>query len=71
MTYLYGISLFLIGFLIGAGIIWYIRQKEIDIAQSSRNQLKAEFGDLSKQALDQNLDTFLNHLTRKWMKRKN
>ena len=44
MTYLYGISLFLIGFLIGAGIIWYIRQKEIDIAQSSRNQLKAEFG---------------------------
>ena len=30
MTYLYGISLFLIGFLIGAGIIWYIRQKEID-----------------------------------------
>jgi len=59
MTYLYGILLFLIGFLFGAGIIWYIRQKEIDIAQSSRNQLKAEFGDLSKQALDQNLDTFL------------
>jgi len=58
MTYLYGILLFLIGFLIGACIIWYIRQIDIYISQSSRNQLKAEFGDLSKQALDQNLDTF-------------
>jgi len=59
MTFVPGILLFIIGFAIGAGIIWFIRQKEIDAAQSNRDQLKAEFGDLSKQALDQNIDTFL------------
>ena len=59
MTFVYGIILFLIGFSIGAGIIWYIRQKEINLVQFSRDQIRAEFGDLSKKALDQNLDTFL------------
>jgi DNA recombination protein RmuC len=59
MTFISGIILFLVGFAAGAGIVWFLRQKEIDAAQSSRDQLKAEFGDLSKQALDQNLDTFL------------
>jgi len=59
MTFITGIILFLVGFGAGAGIVWFFRQKEIDAAQSSRDQLKVEFGDLSKQALDQNLETFL------------
>ena len=54
-----GIILFLFGFLLGGLIIWLIRQKEIDYVQSNQEHLKAEFGNLSKQALDQNLDTFL------------
>ena len=59
MTYISGIILFLVGFLIGSGLIWFVRQREIDASKSSHDQLKAEFGDLSKQALDQNLETFL------------
>jgi len=59
MTTFIGIFLFIIGFLLGAVFIWFIRQKEIDISQSNRDQLKSEFGNLSKEALDQNLETFL------------
>jgi DNA recombination protein RmuC len=59
MTAFIGIFLFIIGFLFGALFIWFIRQKEIDISQSNRDQLKSEFGNLSKEALDQNLETFL------------
>ena len=58
MTSLMGIILFLFGFIIGGLIIWFIRQKEIDLAQSSKDQLKTEFGDLSRQALEQNMETF-------------
>ena len=59
MSLTIGIILFLFGFLLGGLIIWLIRQKEIDSVQSNQEHLKAEFGNLSKQALDQNLDTFL------------
>ena len=59
MTVTTGIILFLFGFAVGAGIIWFLKQKEVEAAQANRDQIKAEFGDLSKQALDQNLDTFL------------
>ena len=53
------IILFLFGFILGGLIIWFIRQKEIDSIQSNQDRLKAEFGNLSKEALDQNLETFL------------
>ena len=59
MTSIYYIILFLIGFASGAIIIWLLRQKEIDLRTSSQEKIKAEFGSLSKEALDQNLDTFL------------
>ena len=59
MSLTIGIILFLFGFLLGGLIIWVIRQKENDSVQSNQEHLKAEFGNLSKQALDQNLDTFL------------
>lgn len=54
-----GILLFLLGFAVGATLIWFIRQQQIDLAQANRDQLKVEFGNLSREALDQNLDTFL------------
>ena len=66
MTSLMGIILFLGGFIIGGLIIWFIRQKEIDLAQSSKDQLKAEFGDLSRQALEQNMETFYKVATQKF-----
>ena len=53
------IILFLFGFILGGLIIWFIRQKEIDSIHSNQDHLKAEFGNLSKEALDQNLETFL------------
>lgn len=59
MTTFIGIILFIIGFLFGGLFIWFVRQKEIDITKSNRDQLKSEFGNLSKEALDQNLETFL------------
>ena len=59
MDFISGIILFLLGFFLGGLLIWFIRQKEIDLVSSNRDQLKSEFGDLSKQALEQNLDTFL------------
>ena len=66
MTSLMGIILFLGGFIIGGLIIWFMRQKEIDLAQSSKDQLKAEFGDLSRQALEQNMETFYKVATQKF-----
>ena len=49
MTTFIGIILFIIGFLFGALFIWFVRQKEIDITKSNRDQLKSEFGNLSKE----------------------
>ena len=66
MTTTLGIILFLLGFVIGGLIIWFIRQKEIDLAQSSKDQLKTEFGDLSRQALQQNMETFYKIATQKF-----
>ncbi len=54
-----GIVPFILGFLIGGGIIWILRQKEIGSIRENQDHLKSVFGDLSKQALDANLDTFL------------
>ena len=51
--------LFILGFTAGGVLIWFVRQKELDAATHNRDQLKAVFGDLSKQALDANLETFL------------
>ncbi|MDD9930377.1 MAG: DNA recombination protein RmuC [Candidatus Marinimicrobia bacterium] len=54
-----GIILFFVGLAVGGGLVWFLKQKELESARSSEEQIKAMIGDLSKQALDQNLDTFL------------
>ncbi len=59
MEFIVGIGLFLVGFAAGAGVIWALRQKESHAAQSGRDQLKAAFGDLSRQVLNENMATFL------------
>ena len=54
-----GIILFIIGFLLGGAIIWFIRQKELDAINKSQGQLKDVFGDLSNEALIQSQKKFL------------
>ena len=53
------IIIFTIGCIFGAFGFWFFNRKTNDSVQQNRENLKAEFGDLSKQALDQNLDSFL------------
>ena len=53
------IFLFLIGFIAGGVLIWFVRQKELDATAHNNDSLKSVFGDLSKQALDANLESFL------------
>ena len=53
------IIIFTAGCIFGAFGFWFFNRKTNDSAQQNRENLKAEFGDLSKQALDQNLDSFL------------
>ena len=54
-----GIILFFVGLTVGGGLVWFLKQKELEITRSSEEQVKVMIGDLSKKALDQNLDTFL------------
>jgi len=59
MTIVYGIILFLAGFAAGALLIWFFYQREVKNLQATHDRLKAEFSSLSREALDQNLETFL------------
>ena len=59
MTTSLGMILFIIGFAGGAGVIWFLRQKEIDNIQSNTEQMKDAFGNLSKEALGEVQNTFM------------
>ena len=50
---------FIVGSIFGASLFWIINQKYNTSSKQEHEHIKAEFGDLSKQALDQNLDSFL------------
>jgi DNA recombination protein RmuC len=54
-----GILLFVIGFALGGGAVWILRQKEVDSVKDSQDQLKLAFGDLSNEALIENQKKFL------------
>ncbi|MBL51573.1 MAG: recombinase RmuC [Candidatus Marinimicrobia bacterium] len=54
------IILFILGFVLGGGLVWFVRQKEIDSIQHSQDELKSSFGDLSNEALLKNQKQFLN-----------
>ena len=59
MDFITGIILFLVGFSAGAIIIWFMRQNELDSARLGQDGLKDIFGNMSREALDQNIETFL------------
>ena len=59
MDFISGIILFLIGFVVGSLIVWFMRQKELDSNRLREDGLKEIFGNISRQALDQNIETFL------------
>lgn len=56
MSFSLGIGLFLLGFALGAAVVWLLRK---GVLQSSQSQLEALFGSLSREALDRNQHTFL------------
>ncbi len=50
-----GILLLTIGLIIGAGIVFFMKRS----SEPDQQQMKDAFGNLSKEALDQNIDTFM------------
>jgi len=55
----FGIIVFVLGACVGGGAVWFVSQKQMESIQDSQAQLKDAFGNLSKEALDANLDSFL------------
>ena len=53
------IIIFIIGVCLGGGAVWFFNQKQMESILDSQEQLKDAFGNLSKEALDANLDSFL------------
>ena len=54
-----GIILFIIGFISGGVLIWFVRQREMQAVQANQKQLEDAFGSLSKEALSENQKIFL------------
>ncbi len=54
-----GIILFIIGFISGGILIWFIRQREMQAAAANQKQLEDAFGNLSRAALSENQKSFL------------
>ena len=54
-----GLILFILGFLIGGGFVWFFRQKDVDSIQQSQDNLKQEFENLSNKVLLDNQEKFL------------
>ncbi|NRA74833.1 MAG: DNA recombination protein RmuC [Planctomycetes bacterium] len=54
-----GIIVFVVGFVMGAVMIWVVRQRELDASRVGQGQLKDQFATLSREALDQNMKSFL------------
>ena len=50
---------FILGFILGGLFVWFLRKSEINTIKKNNDELKSAFGNLSKEALDQNLSTFL------------
>ncbi len=54
-----GIILFIIGFISGGVLIWFVRQREMQSIQANQKHLEDAFGSLSKEALSENQKIFL------------
>ena len=53
------IILFIIGFVLGGGLIWILRQKELDSVKQNREEIRQAFGDLSNEVLVESQKNFL------------
>ena len=53
-----GVILFLYGFFFGSIIVWYFRQKEVDIIKKNQDHLELVFNDISNKALLNNQKKF-------------
>ena len=53
------IILFIVGFIIGAFVIWQVKKNEIILRQRSEEELELAFSQLSRQALSENQGQFL------------
>lgn len=58
MTYIIGIILFIVGLLVGALFVWFVRQKEINSIRKTEDEIKDAFSSLSRTALDENQRSF-------------
>lgn len=54
------ILFFTLGLAIGGALIWFLRQREINSSKGNASQLKDVFGNLSREALKENQETFLD-----------
>ena len=54
-----GLILFILGFIIGGGFIWFLRQKDVDSIQQNQDNIKQEFENLSNKVLLDNQEKFL------------
>ena len=53
------IFIFIFGVGLGGGAVWFFNRKQMESLLDNQEQLKDAFGNLSKEALDANLDSFL------------
>ena len=58
--------IFLVGFIIGSIIIWFVRQKEFDSFKKSQQELKKNFSDLSNEVLLNSQKSFFEIAERKF-----
>lgn len=50
-----GLIFFILGFIIGGIIIWFLRQNEFEATRKGQDHLKQTFSDLSNDALEQKI----------------
>ena len=55
-----GIILFVVGFILGGGSIWFIRQSGVDSIQKNQDDLKQEFENISNKVFIDNQNQFLS-----------
>ncbi|MFQ6614189.1 MAG: DNA recombination protein RmuC, partial [Fidelibacterota bacterium] len=58
MNYALPLFLFILGFVLGGGLIWFMKRGEIEATRVTRENLRELFGSLSRDALDQNQKSF-------------
>ncbi len=55
-----GLIFFILGFVLGGGLVWFVRQKDVDSIQRNQDDLKLEFENLSNRVLLENQEKFLD-----------